>query len=408
MTSVLDRPTTHEPTSRRSRLPTNVSFYLLASIVVTLLASSSAPTPLYAVYQRDWGFSAITTTVIFGVYAIAVLAALLTVGSLSDHIGRRPVLLAALVVQAATMWLFVTADAVPHLLAARVIQGLATGAALGAVGAGMLDIDRDRGTVANAVAPMSGTAIGGLLAGVFVQYLPAPSQMVFIVLSVAFAVQAIGVLLMTETATPRPGALASLRPVFALPAAARRPMLAATPVIVAAWGLAGLYLSVGPALARQTVHSGSILLGGVLVFIMAGSASATVLLARKLPAVRMMTNGIVALIVGVGVSLIAIAMETAGVFFVSLVIAGAGFGATLQGAIRSVLPAANEHERAGLLSLVYVVSYLSLGLPAVIAGTLVVYGGGLRTTALQYGLAVIALAIVALVTLLRPARSRVS
>jgi MFS family permease len=381
---------------------------LLASIVVTLLASSSAPTPLYAIYQRDWGFSAITTTVIFGVYAIAVLAALLTVGSLSDHIGRRPVLLVALVVQAATMWVFATADAVPNLLAARVIQGLATGAALAAVGAGMLDIDRERGTVANAVAPMAGTAIGGLLAGIFVQYLPAPSRLVFIMLSVAFVVQAIGVLLMPETTTTRPGALASLRPAFALPPAARRPMLTATPVIVAAWGLAGLYLSVGPALARQTVHSGSILVGGVVVFIMAGAASVTVLVARKLAAVRMMTNGIVTLIVGVALSLIAIATETAGVFFVSLIIAGAGFGATLQGAIRNVLPAAEEHERAGLLSLVYVVSYLSLGLPAVIAGTLVVYGGGLRTTALQYGAAVIALALLALAALRRPAGNRAS
>jgi len=258
------------------------------------------------------------------------------------------------------------------------------------------------------VAPMAGTAIGGLLAGIFVQYLPAPSRLVFIMLSVAFVVQAIGVLLMPETTTTRPGALASLRPAFALPPAARRPMLTATPVIVAAWGLAGLYLSVGPALARQTVHSGSILVGGVVVFIMAGAASVTVLVARKLAAVRMMTNGIVTLIVGVALSLIAIATETAGVFFVSLIIAGAGFGATLQGAIRNVLPAAEEHERAGLLSLVYVVSYLSLGLPAVIAGTLVVYGGGLRTTALQYGAAVIALALLALAALRRPAGNRAS
>jgi hypothetical protein len=247
-----------------------------------------------------------------------------------------------------------------------------------------------------------------LLAGILVQYLPAPSQLVFILLSVAFVVQAVGVLLMRETTTPRPGALASLRPVITLPQAARRPMLTATPVIVAAWGLAGLYLSVGPALARQTVHSGSILVGGVVVFMMAGAASATVLLARNLPAVRMMANGIVTLIAGVGISLLAIATETGGLFFVSLIIAGAGFGATLQGAIRTVLPAASEHDRAGLLSLVYVVSYLSLGVPAVIAGALVVYGGGLRATALEYGVAVIALAILALATLARPARDPVS
>jgi predicted MFS family arabinose efflux permease len=89
------------------------------------------------------------------------------------------------------------------------------------------------------------------------------------------------------------------------------------------------------------------------------------------------------------------------VFFASLVLAGIGFGATVQGAIRTVLPAAQPHQRAGLLSLIYVVSYLGLGVPAVLAGVLVVYGGGLRTTALQYGTAVIALAAVALVGLRR-------
>src|SRR6185369_3590639 len=153
MTTVIDRPD-QSTQPARPRLSTGVSFYLLASIVVTLLVSSSAPTPLYPLYQAEWGFSAITTTVVFGAYAIAVLVALLIVGSLSDHIGRRPVLVTALLAQAATMWIFATATGVPQLLTARIVQGLVTGAAIAAVGAALLDIDRVRGTVANAVAPM--------------------------------------------------------------------------------------------------------------------------------------------------------------------------------------------------------------------------------------------------------------
>jgi MFS family permease len=209
----------------------------------------------------------------------------------------------ALVVQAATMWVFATADAVPNLLAARVIQGLATGAALAAVGAGMLDIDRERGTVANAVAPMAGTAIGGLLAGIFVQVSARakPAGLHHAVGSRSWCRRSVSVMPEDDGRLGR-APWHRLRPAFALPPAARRPMLTATPVIVAAWGLAGLYLSVGPALARQTVHSGSILVGGVVVFIMAGAASVTVLVARKLAAVRMMTNGIVTLIVGVALS----------------------------------------------------------------------------------------------------------
>ena len=107
-----------------------MAFYLLASVIVSLLAGSSAPTPLYAVYASKWGFSPITTTVIFGVYAFAVLAALLTIGSLSDHVGRRPVL-ADIAIQALVMVVFISAASVPQLLIARVIQGAATGAASG-------------------------------------------------------------------------------------------------------------------------------------------------------------------------------------------------------------------------------------------------------------------------------------
>jgi MFS family permease len=401
MTTVIDRPDQLARSARPRRLSAGPAFYLLASIVVTLLASSSAPTPLYPVYQSEWGFSAITITVVFGAYAIAVLAALLIVGSLSDHIGRRPVLLGALLAQAATMWIFASATGVPQLLAARIVQGLVTGAALGAVGAGLLDLDRVRGTVANAVAPMLGTGLGGLLGGAFAQFLPAPTRLVFIVLSVVFAAQAFGVLLMPETTPGQPGALASLRPEIGLPRSARAPMLVAAPVLFAVWALGGLFLALGPGLVRLTIHNGSNLLGGILVLVMGVSAATTVFLARNAAALRMMSAGVLSLIAGVAICLAAIAIPSAVLFFASLVLAGTGFGATVQGAIRTVMASAQPHQRAGLLSLLYVVSYLGLGVPAVLAGVLVVYGGGLRTTALQYGTAVIALAAVALVGLRR-------
>ena len=108
---------------------------LLASLTVSMLAASGAPTPLYAIYQQRWGFTPITTTIIFGVYAVAVLVALLILGRLSDYVGRRPVLLAAIAVQAASLVVFATAGGVGGLIVARVIQGVSAGAALGAIGA---------------------------------------------------------------------------------------------------------------------------------------------------------------------------------------------------------------------------------------------------------------------------------
>ena len=389
---------------RLPRLPATVALYLQASIVVTFLAGSSAPTPLYAVYQAEWGFTPITTTIVFGAYAVAVLAALLTVGSLSDHVGRRPVLMAAIVVQAATMVVFVTAAGVPELLVARVVQGVATGAAVGALGAGMLDLDKAKGTIANAVTPMTGTAVGAIASGLLVQFLPQPTRLVYLLLLAVFMVQLAGVALMPESSGRRPGALRSLRPHFALPAGIRRPFLLAAPALIAVWALAGLYGSVGPALVRLVVGTDSFVLSGLALFALAATGSVTVLVLRNSPPRRVMFIGTVALLLGVGLTLLSIGSNSPGTpaiagFFVGTGIAGVGFGAAFQGVIRIVLPLAAPHQRSGVLSVIYVVSYLALGVPSVIAGFLVVHGGGVLSTAREYGLAVMVLAAAALLGL---------
>jgi predicted MFS family arabinose efflux permease len=391
-----------------ARLSNGAAFYLQASIILFFLAGSSAPTPLYALYQAAWGFSAVTITVVFGVYALAVLAALLVFGALSDHVGRRPVLLVTTLIQAVAMGIFATAHGVGALLAARVVQGLATGAAAGAVGAGMLDLDRAKGTIANAVGPMVGTATGAILSGVLVAFLPAPTTLVYLLLGAVFLAQALGVTLMRESAASRPGALASLKPRFQLPAKVRAAMLVAAPALVAAWALVGFYGSLGPSLVKRLVGSTSPALGGLALFAMAGSGAIAVLLTRQRSARFQTLFGTGALLAGVAVTLVAIAQASVGVLFVGAAMAGAGFGGTFQGAVRSVVPHAAPHERAGVLSILYVVAYLAMGLPAVLGGLRAVHGHGLLATANEYGLAVMGLAAIALLGTIarRPAPDR--
>ncbi|QEC47550.1 MFS transporter [Baekduia soli] len=391
----LPAPSTAWAPSRPGRLPSRAAFALQASILVLFLAGSSAPTPLYAAYQAEWGFSPITITVIFGVYAVAVLAALLVVGSLSDHVGRRPVLLVAIVVQAVVMVVFATAGGVPALLVARVAQGLSTGAAVGALGAGMIDLHRTKGAIANGVGPMSGTATGALGSALLVQLLPAPTQLVYLVLLAAFVLQLAGVAFMAESSARTPGALASLRPQIGLPAGARGPLLRAVPALVAIWALAGFYGSLGPALARLVSGSDSAILGGLSLFALAGSGAATVLVVRNAAARTVMVVGNAALIAGVGITLLAVAAGWAPGFFLGTVVAGIGFGSAFQGALRTVIPLAAPHERAGVLSVVYAVSYLAMGLPAIVAGALAVHGGILQTSR-EYGVVVMTLAALAL------------
>jgi MFS family permease len=389
------------------RLTGRPAVFVLASLIIALLAASAAPTPLYAIYQARWHFTPITTTVVFGVYAVAVLTALLTLGKLSDHVGRRPVLLAAIAVQAVSLLVFATADGVPALLAARVVQGLSTGAALGAIGAAMLDMDRERGTFANAVAPGMGTASGALLSALAVRYLPAPTQLIYLALLGVFALQAAGIALMRETVTRAPGALSTLKPEIRLPRGLRASVLTAAPVLFAVWSLAGLYGALGPALVRTLTGSGNVVLGGLSLFVLAAAAVVSIILLRGAAARTVMLTGIIALITGVAVTLLALNLKSPAVFFAGTAISGAGFGSGFQGGIRTVVPQAAAHERSGVVSLLYVVSYLGLGLPAVAAGFLVVHGGGLTDTARYYGAAVILLAALALPGLLsnRPART---
>jgi len=394
-----------QPGGGRARLSGTPALILLASLIVSLLAASSAPTPLYAIYQQRWGFSAITTTIVYGVYALTVLATLLTLGRLSDYVGRRPVLLTALAVQVAAMIVFATAGGVGGLLLARVIQGVSTGAALGAIGAAMLDIDTERGALANAMAPGLGSGSGALLSALFVRYLPAPTHVVYLALAGVIVVQAAGVALLRETVTASRVPAAALVPEVRLPRSVRGPLLAAAPVVFAAWALGGLYGALGPALVRALTGSSNVVLGGGSLTLLTVTAVISVYVLRKAPARTVMLTGIAALVAGVGITLVALGTGSAALFFAGTAVSGIGFGSGFQGGIRTVVPVAAPHERAGVLSLLFTVSYLGLGVPAVAAGFLAVHGAGMIGAARDYGAALIVLAVFAFAALSRSRRA---
>jgi predicted MFS family arabinose efflux permease len=373
----------------------------MASITVTFMASASAPMPLYPHYQSQWGFSSLVITVIFGVYALAVLAALLVLGRLSDHVGRRPVLLAAIAIQASTMWLFAHADGLAALLAARVIQGLATGAAIAAVGAGLLDLDKGRGALANAITTPIGTALGGVVAGLFVRLLPAPAELIYLVLGAVMLLQGLALLWMPETTHVRAGALASLRPQFGFSAGIRAPLLRAAPVIVATWAVVGFLASLSPAIVKQLQGTNSALLSGLAMFVTAGSGGVAILVLQKCAPRDAMRIGAQALVAGVLVIVAGLALHSTALFFTGLSITGVGFGTGFQGAVRSVVSQAQVNERAGVLSVIFVIAYLSMGLPAMGAGYLLSQGGNLSSVTTGFGAVIAVLALLPLTPPLR-------
>src|SRR5580693_509257 len=197
---------------------------------MTFSASGAAPTPLYHEYQEHFGLTPFTITIIFAAYVLSLLLALLTVGSLSDYIGRRPAILAALLVNAAAMIMFMTAGSATALVAARAIQGFANGLAITTLAATILDTDEVRAPVLNSVTAFAGMSAGTSGAGALVTFAPAPEELVYIVLLVLSFVEAAILWFMPETASLKPGALASLVPHVGIPRAARSTFAAVTPV----------------------------------------------------------------------------------------------------------------------------------------------------------------------------------
>jgi MFS family permease len=375
------------------------AFWLLASTLALFLFASSAPSPLYIVYQAKWGFSAIVLTGVFAVYALGLLAALIVAGSLSDHLGRRPTLLLALLLEVLGMLLFAEAQSVAWLFAARILQGVATGVATAAISAALIDLQpphRQRlGALLAASAPMTGLAAGALGSGLLVEYGPEPTRLVYWLLLGAFALAALGACAIPETIERRASWARSLRPTVGVPASLRADFFATVPCLTATWALGGLILSLGPSLTAKVLHDSSHVAGGLSIFIMAGVSSLTSIVLRDTHARLAARGGLSALIVGVSLALLALHEGSTALFLVATGVAGLGFGPAFAGAFRAITNRAPIDQRAELVASVYVASYLAYSLPALAAG-IAVTRYGLHDTADVYGVALIALALVAL------------
>ncbi|WP_406430850.1 MFS transporter [Streptomyces sp. NBC_00631] len=380
----------------------SVPFVLAASILAALLAASSAPTPLYPHYQDVWDLSALTITLVFSAYSLTLLLALLTTGALSDHLGRRPVLVGALAVEAASMVLLASADGAGALIAARVLQGAATGAATSAAGAALLDLEDPRRpgppALTNSIAPVAGMAAGVLASTLLIRFAPAPTVTVYIMLAVLFTAQAVAVTFTTETARPHPGALRSLRPQLAVPPPARRALLAAGTAVVAIWALGGFYSSLGPALIHLVAPDAPQAAGGMVFFTLTAAATLTVWTLRRTAPHTAATCGSLAVVPATALTLSGLHGAGLPAVYGGAALAGVAFGAVSQGALRMTLAALDAQDRAATLAAYYVLSYLSMSLPAIAAGAATEHYG-LRTAAHAYAIAAALLAVAALAAL---------
>src|SRR5437879_7589175 len=162
----------------RGRVSRRQAFWIVAATFGLFLFAAAAPSPLYAVYAVKFHFSTISLTAVFAVYAITLLVALLFAGSLSDSVGRRPVILAGLAIQLAGMLMFVLASSVEWLFAARITQGIATGVVTSALSAASVDLQPPEhptlASTVNSATPILGLSLAALVSAAMVQFGPDP------------------------------------------------------------------------------------------------------------------------------------------------------------------------------------------------------------------------------------------
>jgi MFS family permease len=381
------------------QLSRDAAFWLTAVIFGLLLFSSSAPTPLYAVYQAQWHFSPTMLTIVFGVYGLGVLTALIAFGALSDGIGRRPVLASSLIAIMISMLLFAAARSVEWLLVARLVQGLAIGTASTAASAALLELQPRAkpglGALAGATAPSFGLAFGSLITGLLVDFGPAPTVAVYVALFIAFTLALVAVVLMPETAG-QSGQLAHIwQPRrISVPRELRGRFALLSIGTAATWAIGGFYLSLGPSLAAELLHSHRRMVGGVVVFVLIGLGSFATLFLSGWTNRRAGYFGSFCMVVGLLLVLYAVSVGSTPLFFAGSVVLGTGWGPSYMAGFRAIAALAPPQHRAEILAALFVVNYLFFSLPAMIAGIVATHFG-LHTATLAFGAVVTCMGAVA-------------
>lgn len=390
----------------RARSRPATTFTTASVSLVAVCAAAGVPAPLYVVYQQAHGVSTVALTGAFAIYILPLLAALLCCGSLSDHLGRRRVAVPALLVGAVACLVLATVDSAAPLIVGRAAQGLSVGLALSALGAFVVDLaPPSRPGLAGAVtsgAPPGGIAIGALASGTAVQLAPERAPVLsFVVTATLLTLAAVAVGLLPETIARKPGALRSLRPEVAVPAAARAVFPVVCVLVAATYVLGGFTQALAPSLA-VSVLGRTDLFGGALtvaVFHLAGPvAGLTASRWRTAPA---LAGGAAVLVAGTGGFIVAIAVGSFAVYLGAAVVAGSGFGVAFAAAMRVLLERSPEGVHAATLAAVYLFCYLAAAVSSLLAGVAVEVWGLAPVATVLCGLVIVMVAAGATGSVLR-------
>ena len=378
-------------------------YILTAGVLVAVMAGGTLPIPLYVLYEQQMGFGPLGVTVVFAAYVIGTLSALLVLGDLSDHIGRRKVLAIAVACAAAGAALFLAATGIGLLIVARVIGGLAAGFATGTATAALAELqphgDRRAAAVTASGSNMAGLGLGPLIAGIFAAYVAMPTRSVFWAYLGVCAL-ALATLAVIDETVRIPDRVIRLRPRIAVPPRMRTVMLGACLGVFTAFGVLGLFSSLVPTFLHGIlgVHNLA-LVGGAsfLIFIIAAVSQAV---SARLPSRRSVSAGLPLLLACLALVEAALFAKALWLFLAGTVVGGVAAGFIFRGGLSELNRLAEPERRAAVVSTFFVAAYAGLGLPAVLIGLIALRVGAVDASAYIAGL-VAAMVVAAFVVVRR-------
>jgi MFS family permease len=394
-------------TARQLVAPRRLAFWLVALAFSVTMLGTTLPTPLYVLYEQKLRFSALTTTVIFAVYASGVLAALLLFGRASDQLGRRPVLRSGLVCAALSAVAFLLARGLALLVVGRMLSGLSAGIFSGTATATLVDLAGEggarRATLVATASLTGGPGLGPLLAGVLAQIGPLPLRLPFWV-DLGMVLLAIAALrAVPETVdVPAHPRLRMSRP--DVPPQMRATLIRAATAAFAGAAVLGLFAAVAPSFLTELLHEHNHALSGAVVFaVFAASMFGQVALAGRFGRWGLAAGG-VGLIAGMGLVAGGLAATSLALMLAGGIVAGVGQGLGFRSGLQRVNTEAPAERRAGVASSFFIVMSTGYWLPVLGEG-IAASALGLRTAGIALAVAVAVIAAIALATLIGRARS---
>ena len=338
-------------------------------VVAVLFMGSTLLTPLYDLYRAAYDLSVLELGLLYAVYVVGNLIALLFLGRLSDQVGRRPVVLASIALAGISTLLFLFANGPAWLFIARVVNGLAVGVGSGAATAWIAEFtpEEKRAGAASVMTAFNftGLALGTMLAGLLVEYEPHPLRLPFVVYLGLIAALAIAAGRTRETLHSGEQSRFHLKPRIGVPSDVRLRFLAPAAAGFAAMSMVGFYAALGPTTLHDALHLTNRALSATVVSELFVIAALSIVATRSLPARTTMMIGLVTIPIGVALLVAAQRVSSLALMLLSSTVCGLSAALGYRGGLAVVNTLAPPERRAEVASTYFVCCFLGNALPII-------------------------------------------